>query len=268
MNKLSAALCLLPLLAGGCSLNRMAASQTGSMIHEGLSAYYEEQDLKTAQDSLLSNLKLMEVLLKNDPGSTELKTSLAQGYCAYAFMFSEDKEPERAKYFYHKGAAFTSDISATELKRHKKNLPGLFWNSFCRAGYIQLDLQNPDSIAELPALEHQTDELLKADPEYFYNGAHALKASLAASRPVMLGGKPELAKEHFEAALTGKGAYFQLNRFLYAKTYAVQVQDADLFAKLLGQAISDVQALPEQRLINEAVKVRSQALLEKKNELF
>lgn len=268
MSRRLAALCLMPLLAAGCSLNRMAASQTGSMIHEGLSAYYEEQDLKTAQDSLLANLKLMEVLLKNDPSSPELKTSLAQGYCAYAFMFSEDKEPERAKYFYRKGAAFTSEMNAASVKRNKKNLPGLFWNSFCRAGYIQLDLQNPDSIAELPALEQQTDELLKADPEYFYNGAHALKAALAASRPVMLGGKPELAKEHFEAALSGQGAAFQLNRFLYAKTYAVQVQDADLFAKLLGQAISDAQALPEQRLINEAVKVRAQALLEKKNELF
>ncbi|HOX22531.1 MAG TPA: TRAP transporter TatT component family protein, partial [Elusimicrobiales bacterium] len=147
-------------------------------------------------------------------------------------------------------------------------LPGLFWNSFCRAGYIQLDLQNPDSIAELPKLEETTDELLKLAPAFYYNGPHALKAALSAARPVLMGGKPELAKKHFEAALDGKGADFQLNRFLYAKTYAVQAQDPDLFSKLLEQAVTDAQTLPEQRLANEAVKARAKHLLEKKNELF
>ena len=40
--------------------------------------------------------------------------------------------------------------------------------------------------------------LLKTNPDFYYGGPHALKAALAASRPVMLGGRPELAKEHFE----------------------------------------------------------------------
>jgi len=260
-------LCL-PLLCGGCSLRRAGAHYAGSMIENGMSAYYEERDLELARESLPANLKLMEVLLRNNPEDMTLRTSLSQGYCSYAFMFYEDSDPERAKYFYRKGADFTAGIEQESIKRNPRIMPALFWNSFCRASYIQLDLQNPDSIAELPALDKTADLLLETDPDFYYGGPHTLKASLAAARPVMMGGNPPLAKKHFEAALSGTGADFKLNRFLYAKIYAVQTQDRELFGSLLKQTLEDSQELPEQRLANEAVRLRAKHLLEKQDELF
>lgn len=258
----------LPLLCGGCSLRRAGAHYAGSMIDNGMSAYYEEQDLDLVKESLPPNLKLMEVLLRNNPQDLTLRTTLSQGYCSYAFMFQEDSDPERAKYFYRKGAGFTAGLEQESLKRNPRLMPALFWNSFCRAGYIQLDLQNPDSIAELPSLEKTADLLLETDPDYYYGGPHALKGALAAARPVMMGGNPTLAKQQFEAALQGTGAEFKLNLFLYAKTYAVQTQDRELFGTLLRKALEDSRELPEQRLANEAVRLRAKHLLERENDLF
>lgn len=55
----------------------------------------------------------------------------------------------------------------------------------------------------------------------------------------------------------------------YAKTYAVQTQDQELYTKLLTQVINaPIDILPEQRLANTVAKVRARQMLAKANDLF
>ena len=85
----------------------------------------------------------------------------------------------------------------------------------------------------------------------------------------MLGGSPEKSRHHFKKALELTENKYLLARLFFAKTYAVQYQDRELFKLQLQavlQAPSDL--LPEQRLANQVARKKSAKLLEQIDELF
>ena len=85
----------------------------------------------------------------------------------------------------------------------------------------------------------------------------------------MLGGDPEKARNHFEQGLKITGGKYLLVSFLYAKTYAVQNQDRDLFAAHLKKVLeASYDVLPEQRLANQIAKRKAAALFGAIDELF
>ena len=266
------------LLFSGCSMRRMAVRSTAKIIESGMSAYFEEEDLELAQGAMSSNLKLLEVLLKNEPGNIGLLEALSQGYCGYSFMFIEDDSPGRAALFYKRGAGY--GMRALEEKGlakgnsvlHKKagasDAPALFWTAFCKINWIGLNKDDPDALAELVRVVPVAERVLELDPGYYDNGAHVICGTYYASRPRMLGGDTARAKKHFDASLVGEGNSFQMNRLMYAKSYAVAVQDRELFEKLLKEVLNGRDLVPGQRLANEAAKKKAKKLLERIDELF
>lgn len=266
------------LLFSGCSMRRMAVRSTAQIIQVGMSAYYEEDDLELARGAMASNLKLLEVLLKNEPDNIGLLEMLSQGYCGYAFMFIEDDSPGRAVGFYKRGAGYgTRALEERGLAKgnsifHKEagvpDVPALFWTAFCKAGWIGLNRDDPDALAELVRVMPIVERVLELDPGYYNNSAHTIYGTYYASRPRMFGGDPARAKKHFDAALGGQGNSFQMNRLMYAESYAVAVQDRELFEKLLKDVLNGRDLVPGQRLANEAAKKKAKKLLERINELF
>ncbi|HEY4611900.1 MAG TPA: TRAP transporter TatT component family protein, partial [Bacteroidota bacterium] len=102
-----------------------------------------------------------------------------------------------------------------------------------------------------------------------YGGAHVFFGSFIASTPVVLGGKPERAKEHFEQALAASDGKFLMSYVYYAKTYAVQVQDKKLFESLLTKVDeAPVDLLPAARLPNAVAKSKARKLRDSIDELF
>ena len=254
----------------GCSLNRTAARVTSGVVDAGLPAVFSQSDPQYVKEALPANLQLMEILLASDPGNKALLLNAAQGFCGYAFMFLEDEDPARASVFYLKGQAYAGRAldGATAATAKKRDAHPLFWHTFCKALYMNINRDKPEAIAEIPSLEPAALRLLELDPGYYYNAAHDIMGAYYAIRPRMLGGNPEKAAEHFELALKGAGADFHLSRFLYAKMAAVAAQDADLFERLLGEIISAELKDGDTRLANEVAKLKAQKLLEKKDELF
>jgi hypothetical protein len=111
--------------------------------------------------------------------------------------------------------------------------------------------------------------VLELDETYHYAGPHLFLGAFYGSRSKLLGGDPEKARKHFIKSLTLTSSRFLMSRVLYAKTYAVQVQDRNLFEDQLKAVIetpSDI--LPEQRLANEVAKIKARRLLKLLGELF
>ncbi len=270
-NRKPSACCLLPLIfLSGCSLNRSAARVTSSVIDTGLPAVFSQSDPQYVKEALPANLQLMEILLANDPGNKDLLVNAAEGFCGYAFMFLEDENQERASVFYAKGQdlALRALDGATAATAKKKDAHALFWNTFCKASYININRDKPEAIAEIPALEPAALKLLALEPGYYYNGAQSILGAYYAIRPRMLGGDPEKAKEHFELALKGPGENFLLNRYMYAKMAAVAAQDEELFERQLNAVLSAEPRDGQTRLPDEVAKLKAKKLLEKKDELF
>jgi hypothetical protein len=270
----------------GC-VRDIAISTVGGIVDDGFEALTEEQDLDFAAQALPSNLKLLEVMLKNKPEDTRLLRLLAEGYNSYALGFVEDTDPERAKLFYQRATdyalrlirqdqklaeAFDGSVDGLKAElatRGKDDVPGIFWAAFGMGSYLNLALNEPDAVALLPKVEAMMKFVAAVDSSFYYAGADVFLGTIFGIRPKLFGGDPDLSKLHFERALRITGGQFLMTHVYYARSYAVQTQDESLFTELLttvDQTSLDV--LPKSRLANAIAKRKAKLLEAKKSDLF
>jgi len=275
------------LILGGCSAERMAVRAALPLVTGQYASIQEEADPYLAEKAIPANLKMMEGFLKADEKNLTLLHGLSEGYCSYAFSFVEETHPDRASALYLRGKGYALRALAVETgfkgidklgqrrfkkalkKMGEKNVPSLFWMGQCWGGWLMLSLDIPKAFADVFKVELLMNRVLELDETYHYAGPHVFLGVFYGSRSNLLGGDPKKARKHFLKSLELTGNRFLLSRFLYAKTYAVQVQDKKLFEHEL-QAVMETPSdiLPQQRLANEVAKIKAKGLLEMSDELF
>jgi hypothetical protein len=274
------------LITPGC-VQTIAVRSTGTIVDYGLEAINEESDLQLAEQSIASDLKLVEGLIKADPSNERLLLMASRGFGSYALGFVEDNSPDRARVFYLRardyglriltqhnefGKGWERDFETFQraLSTMKKDdVPAIFWTANAWANYIRLTLSDPAAIADLPKVEALLRFVVEKEDSYYFGSSHVALGVLLASRPKILGGDPDKARAHFERALDiGKGKFFMAHVY-YAMSYAVQVQDKGLFSSLLQKVEEgSLEVLPEQRLANAIAKRKAKKLLETVSDLF
>ena len=238
-----------------CSAQRIAVQMTFPLIEGQYKSMQEEADLSFAAQAIPSNLKMMEGLLKSHETNIRILNSLSEGFCAYAFSFVEDSEPARASLLYARGRDYAirsleessgvvglSTLFGEEfkfaLKRTNINdLSGLFWAGQCWAGWIMLNLDNPEVYVDVSRVEGLMKRVLELDEKYHYAGPHLILGGFYGGRTKILGGSPEKARLHFERNLELNQRKFLLTQLIYAQTYAVQLQNKELFKKLFKEVL-------------------------------
>lgn len=278
------------LVAGGflgCSFKSIALRSTVELIAKGTEVFYEESDFELAEESLASQLKLLEILLKNDPMNSDLLLFATQGFGAYSFLFLEEKDRERAKSFYERGRNFgikvlekrcsldllkEPDLEKFEKglqKLSRKEVPILFWTTYCWGGLCNLSRDDPEAIADIPKVERMMLRINDLLPGYFYSGADIFLGSYYGSKPKMFGGDLEKSKFYFDRALKVSDGKFLMGLVLYAQHYAVPAGEKESFKALLEKVLLfPLEDFPEQRLSNEVAKRRAKKLLENIDEHF
>jgi hypothetical protein len=273
-------------LFSGC-FQQIAVKSLGGIMDSSFEVLNEEQDMGIAEVSIASDLKLLEAILKSDPENEHYLFLATMGYASYALGFIEDESPERARLFYLRSKEYGMRI----LNRNKQfrlaqnsgaeefysalesfsqdDLPAIFWTAAAWGSYISLNLTDPDALADLPKIEQMMKFVAQKEPTYFYGGAYFFLGTLAGSRPQMLGGDPELSKQHFEQCLKINNGKFLMTYVYYARSYAVQTQNKELFKQCLATVdTASIEILPEARLTNAVAKKKAKILLEKIDELF
>jgi len=274
-------------LINACSVQKLALRSMSGILDNTMAALYEESDLKLAEQAIASDLKLLEGLIKSDPKNEKFLLLACQGFGAYALGFVEDSNPDRAQLFYLRGRnygfeilkknkafgnAMTNSIDSWEaaLKRFdKSDVPALFWTANNWANWINLNLTNTDALADLPRTQLMMQRVLELDESYFFGGAHLFFATIYASRPRILGGDLEKARQHFERCFEFSQEKFLLPYLYYARYYATRNMDEELFKSTLNKIIATPDdILPEQRLPNAIAKQKAGILLQQFDELF
>lgn len=288
MNRFSVCLFSLFLfLFPACSFKSIGMRTAIDILGKGVETYYEESDVVLAEESMATQLKPLEILLKNDPKNKDLLLFASQGFGAYAFLFLEEDNPERAKNFYERGRDFglmhvskrvKSDLTAIRdlndferaLRRLKKeDVPLLFWTAYSWGGYANLSRDNPDAVADLPKVEMLMLRVNELMPGYFYSGADIFLGCYYGSRPKIFGGDLEKSRFYFERALQVSQRKFLISLVLYSQYYAIPAQDKMFFKQLLEEVIEfPAESFSEQRLSNEVAKIKAKKLLEKIDEHF
>ncbi len=274
-------------LLTSCSIERIAIKSSTTILKNTVLAINEEEDPVIAEKAIASQLKLLEGMIKSDPGNQELLLLASRGFCSYAFSFIEDYDKEKAKIFYKRGLKYgllilTANKSfAGALKKGgealqkelnktgNQNVPSLFWTAYCWGNLINLSRNTPEALMALPKVEKMMNRVLHLNGNYYFGGAYLFFGVLYGSLPPMFGGKPEQSKYHFEKAIEITQGKFLMAFVQYAKSYAIQTQEKALFKKLLNQVINSPQnILPSQRLANNLAKIKAKDLLEDISEYF
>ena len=274
------------ILMQGC-IETLAIRSMQDIMDYGFQAFNEESDLEIAHEALASNLKLIEALIKADPDNEKFLLFASQGYNAYALAFAEDDSVERARMFYLRGKEYGVRVLEQNEKFKKalngdddafrkalgtfskKDVPAIFWTASNWFSYINISRTDVSALADISKATAMMEFVLRNDSTYYYGGAYLFLGAIEGSTPQMLGGKAELAKQYFEQCMALTGGKFLLAELFYAKTYAVQTQNQDLFESLLKK-IDDtsIDALPEARLPNAIAKQKAKLLRSQMNNLF
>ncbi len=273
-------------LFGGCSIKKMALNTGVGFMDKGIEAIFEEKDPQFAEDSLAGQLKLLEILQKNDPANPKLLTYLSQGFGAYAFLFIEPKDADRAKGFYARGRDYgltalnkrlgldlrkesdqTKVISALG-KLGKADAPLLFWTAYSWGGLAAISLDDPDTLAQLPKIEKMMARAQDIQPGFFYAGPEIFLGSYYGSRPKIFGGDLNKSRAFFDKVIRANPK-FLMARVMMAKYYAIPAQDEAQYREQLGQVLDfNLDQFPEQRLSNALAQRRAKKLLEDIHENF
>lgn len=267
-------------------MDQMLVRASIPMIEGGVKALNSETDLELAEASIPTNLELLEGMIGIDPDNVKLRTYAAQAYYGLSYGFNEDHRQKRASNFYLRGRKHglialaligldnleKRDFESFEAelqKLDKDDVPALFWTASNWAKWIDMNRDNPESIAQLPKPTAMMQRVLELDEKFYYGAAHMYFGVYYGSRSPMFGGNFEKSRQHFDNARAITNNKLLVADLLQAQYLARQEFDQEDFHKRLTKIIEAPEDLyPELALLNQIAKRKAQLLLSMEEKWF
>ncbi len=266
----------------GCAHEAPEEPPTGSYLEDIYSTANTNPDVDKFCNAMSPYLQYIETRIPLLPDDLTIVFRVSGGYYGYAFSCVEDTDKKEASLLYLKGR----DLALDELKRYriftqalndtvqkfrealpqgldKRDLQAIYWTAVNWAGWINLNLDKPEAIADIPKVKVMLEFFNTLDESYNNGTAHAVLGTLYANRPKAEGGDPEKAKEQFDKAFTYSGNSLFTIHVMYAKFYACQIQDRELFKKTLEQVIgTPANTYADKTFVNEVARRKAKVLLD------
>ena len=275
----------------GCAstIAKMSVDGMRPILEDMHDATNRNSDIELVRAAMPAMLIQMDGFIRVSPENRYLLTSAAEANLGYAFLFVEDMDKPRAKLLYIKARDYAlRNLSSNKTFKqaleqddiqvftdalktiHKRDIAPLYFATNAWLSWINLaHADNSEVLNDLPKVEAMMDRVLEVDDTFYHGGIHALMGSNFVSRPEMFGGQPEQAKIHFNEAFEISESKYLLWYFLYAKYYAVSIDDKELFVTTLNKILSAPDdLLPEEAFVNGAVKQKAKELLGRAKDYF
>jgi hypothetical protein len=300
------AVLLLAVMLTACSTRKMTVRAVSDVMVGGVAAFEEDDDLDLIERALPANIKLLEALLESDPQNRQLLVLLARLYASYSFAFFDGRieaaeltdmpletggssiaeTKKTAVRYYRKGNEYA--LRALEI-RHPEvrgqladpsnagsfirgldsdEMPALFWYGFTLSADINYNRDSISAVGQGHLVEKAMQRVIEADEAYFYGGAHLVLLVYYASRSPLMGGKPELAIEHYRRIEQINGKGFYLADLYYARFVLYQQQDRSQFTVVLNHILQEPAAEERFRLYNRIAADRARIYLSAADRLF
>ncbi|MBI3875303.1 MAG: hypothetical protein HY300_04975, partial [Verrucomicrobia bacterium] len=230
---------------------------------------------------------------------TGLLLATARGFTEYAFAFVDEEGDEleekdyaaatalhtRAKRLYlrardyglrglevgHPGItkALRADAKAAVRPLKKSDVPLMYWTAAAWASAITLSKDNPEIIADQPAVEALIDRALELDEAYDDGALHSFLITYETVRQGAKGAAAERSRRHFDRAMELSKGQSASPFVAFAENVCVKSQNVKEFKSLLTRALAiNADAKPEWRLENLVMQRRAKWLLARTEELF
>jgi len=301
---MGAVLGLTSLTDAGCDLNKIAADQTASLLTEAAPALDGFWDWEIAGLGTPGAIMQLEAMLSITPDNEALALNVAKAYVGYGVGWVEDSYEttyaqgdfdkadharHRARLVYmrarnlalrcmrNRDAGLDDALKAggetltaylAKHYRHKEDVGPLFWAGMAWGAAINMGLDQPDLLIDMGTAKALVQRAAELDDLYFNGGAYVLLAGLEAAMPKVLGGDPEKGGKIFEKGLERTKRRNHMLQVNYARIYAVNTQNRDLYVKLLNEVIESGDLGNDVRLNNKIARIRAVRYLSQVNDLF
>ena len=241
-------------------------------------AISNHSDPETVLQGLPAYLLLMDSLANKESASPQMIAATARLYTAYASLFVEDKQRRQRL----SGIALKyAELALCKVNENYCNITSKTFNEFARqltdyqfdnlqlvytlgqswGLWIQANSADWNAIAQLAQVKWIMKSIIEKDETIDNGGAHVILGVINTLVPPAMGGKPELAKSHFEKALAITNSRNLSVKVALAENYARLVFDQELHDKLLKEVLS---ADPNQQgfvLVNKLAQLKARKLL-------
>jgi hypothetical protein len=267
----------------GCA--SMISSATSGMADNISLAISNQDDPATVRDGAPAYLIMIDGLIEGDPQNRNLLLAGARLYGSYTAAFIEDElRAQRLaskSLSYARRALCIEDIEVcdaidSKLDQFEASLAGtgkselkaLYSFAGAWASWIQVNASDWNAVADLSKVTALFERCLVIDEGYDGGGAHVYLGVIKSLLPAALGGKPELARAHFERAIEISAGHNLMISVLMAKNYARNVFDQELHDALLTSVEAAPADYPGYTLINTLAKLEAEQLLAESEDFF
>lgn len=293
------AVVLLIVIVAGCSVQKIAVDRLGDALAGSGTTFATDDDPELVRDALPFSLKLIESLLAESPRHPGLLLAAASGFTQYAYAFIQQDADRiettdyqhaqrmraRARNMYlrarnyglrglelkHAGIreALQSDPVAVLRGAKRDEVALLYWTAASWGAAISLSKDDPDLIADQPAVEALIDRAAALEPDFNSGAIDSFLINYELARIGAGEDRFEKSKQHFDRVVRLTGGQAAGPFVSYAENIAVAQQDLPAFKSMLEKALAvDVDAKPELRLENLIMQQRAGWLLSRTDELF
>ncbi len=269
-------------ISGCSSIVSSASSRLADNVTRGL---LSQDDPDIARLGTPAYLVLIDGFIESDPDDAAMLSAGSELYSSYAGAFVEDnkrsKRLTQKAFDYGRRALCLRQNNTCDMDRlphteflsvvhtiNKDHIASLYSYAMSWIGWIQTHRDNLSAVANLPKAQSALAHVLTLDETFKQGGAHLYLGVLHSLIPPSLGGKPEVAKAHFERALELSEGRNQMVRVLYAEHYARMLFKRSLHDELLKIVIKADPHQPGYTLSNVLAQERAQALLDGADDFF
>tara|TARA_B100001063_G_scaffold133238_1_gene124614 strand:- start:4463 stop:5293 length:831 start_codon:yes stop_codon:yes gene_type:complete len=275
MNRLLIIIAIISIQA--CSIGNLPQNLSRSMMNQ--------EDPELVRTAAPAYLLMLDALVATYPDEEAFLIPAAKLYGAYAGVFANDKEQtkrmaNRSKsYAQHALCENEEDLCLAldkKIENIKTELTDLdedelvlvYTYAASWASWIQANSTDWDAIAQLPKVKVLFNWVLKYDPDYDNGTAQIYMGVLESQLPPSLGGRPDLAKAHFDNAIRASDGKNLMAKVLYAQQYARLMFEQELHDRLLNEVL-DAEAQAEGlTLLNQLAKQQAKVLLADSEDYF
>ena len=279
-----------------CSLIGMillSLTACGSLISSAKKEFAEDlsatilahDEPETVKQAIPTYLILVSSMIRGDQENVDLLVSGSRLYGSYASVFVEETERKiilaKRSFDYAQKAvclkmptactAKTMSYHAFEqmLKGFKKeDASTLFAYGAAWLGLIQANSADWNAVAELPKAKAIITKVLQLDEAISNGDAHLYMGVMESLLPPAMGGKPEIAKKHFERALKISKRKNLMALLMYAEKYARLLFNRKLHDSLLKELLSVDIHKSKILLIDTIARVKAKQLLADADDYF
>ena len=280
-----------------CSPKKMLLNQFDGVFDSIENVYLTDNDPQLVKEAFPFNLKIIEIILDQDPDNRDILLTALSSFTMYSFGFvMEDAEKvsledyksgneiyNRANKLFNRGVKY--GLHGLELKYpqilnlleqrtqlnpfNSEDISYLYWLSVAYGGLISSSQGNPVDLIHLPKVGWLLEKCLELD-ETWNNGAlYSAMISYTMSRPDAVEKREELARDFFNKAVEASSNNDCSIYVRFAESVSYKKQNRSEFVNKLEYVLNyNINSTEELRLTNSMAQARAKWLMERIDDLF